>query len=147
TTATPANGDLLELAASRSTVPGTQVPLYLTITDGGGYQFRDTLSVIVGAPQVAFSDDAGHGMGNWTASGGWGIEYVGGDPEFSDSPDDLYTTTALAILTKTAPVDLSGAQHAYLSFNTSYDIEGGADAGRVEVSTDGGATWTGLRGR
>ncbi|WP_242343306.1 immune inhibitor A domain-containing protein [Anaeromyxobacter terrae] len=41
-------------------------------------------------------------------------------------------------------VDLTGKTSASLSFWTWYDIEPGWDFGFVQVSTDGGATWTSL---
>jgi len=51
-----------------------------------------------------------------------------------------------AQLTTAAPLDLSGATSAAVSFKTLYDIEEGWDFGFVQVSTDGGATWTSLAG-
>lgn len=51
-----------------------------------------------------------------------------------------------AQLTTAAPLDLSGATSATLTFKTLYDIEEGWDFGFVQVSTDGGATWTSLAG-
>lgn len=43
-----------------------------------------------------------------------------------------------------APLDLTGKTTAGLSFDTLYDIEGAWDYGFVQVSTDGGKTWTSL---
>jgi immune inhibitor A len=43
-----------------------------------------------------------------------------------------------------AEVDLAGVTDATLTFDTRYDIEEGWDFGFVQVSTDGGATWTSL---
>lgn len=42
------------------------------------------------------------------------------------------------------PLDLSGVQGAELTFDTWYDIEESWDYGFVQVSTDGGETWTSL---
>ena len=43
-----------------------------------------------------------------------------------------------------ADVDLTGKSAAELSFDAWYDIEEGWDYGFVQVSTDGGSTWTSL---
>ena len=43
-----------------------------------------------------------------------------------------------------ADVDLSGVTGATLTFDTYFDIEYGWDYGFVQVSTDGGSTWTSL---
>lgn len=145
--ATPLGGDLLGLSAAISVPSGTSIPLHLTITDQGGYAFRDTVEILIGQPVVALFDDAGAGTGKWTISSRWGIQTVNGDPMFSDSPTGKYTTIAVANMTLTAPLDLSGAGRAWLTFRTFYDIEVGADAGRVQVSTDGGMNWTSLSGR
>lgn len=46
----------------------------------------------------------------------------------------------------TRPVDLRGAATATLQFWAWYDIEAGWDYGSVQVSTDGGQTWTAIPG-
>jgi immune inhibitor A len=51
-----------------------------------------------------------------------------------------------AKLTLAAPLDLTDATEATLSFSTFYDIEEGWDFGFVQASTDGGETWTSLVG-
>ncbi len=42
------------------------------------------------------------------------------------------------------PLTLTAAQSSQLSFWTIWDIEAGWDGGIVEISTNGGATWTRL---
>ncbi len=57
----------------------------------------------------------------------------------------LWSTTAdEAQFTAAFSVDLTGATSPVLSFQTYYAIERDWDYGYVEVSTDGGATWTTL---
>lgn len=51
-----------------------------------------------------------------------------------------------AQLTIAAPLDLTAATSPILTFKTWYDLEEGWDFGFVQVSTDGGATWTSLAG-
>ncbi|MBC7225230.1 MAG: immune inhibitor A, partial [Anaerolineae bacterium] len=50
-------------------------------------------------------------------------------------------------ITLTRAVDLRGVDQATLTFHTWYQIEDGWDFGYVAVSTDGGRSWTLLRGR
>jgi hypothetical protein len=147
TTAVPAGGDRLAISAASSVASGTRVPLVLDIADGGGYAYRDTISIVVGQPLVVFADHGNAGLGNWTSTGGWGTQVVNADTVCSDSPSGNYAAGANASLTLNAALDLSGGTRAELLFNTRWDIESGYDFGRVEVSTNGGGTWTALAGR
>jgi immune inhibitor A len=52
-----------------------------------------------------------------------------------------------SVETLTRAFDLSGVQHATLQFATWYEIEKDYDYGFVTVSTDGGKTWTTLKGQ
>jgi carboxypeptidase T len=145
--ATPAGTDLLGLHADGSVAAGTIVPLALEIRDAGSFVRHDTTCVTVGAPLVVFADDASAGLGHWTSTGGWGIQTVSGNPLFSDSPSGNYAANADTRLTLASALDLSGGAKAFLEFTTQWDIEGGYDFGRVEVSTNGGSSWTALPGR
>lgn len=143
----PIGDDRIGVSAAIPLPPGTLVPLVLTITDQGTYVARDTTTILVGVPQVLLAEDADQGTGQWVISSRWGIQTLAGDPQFADSPTGLYTTQADARLTAVAPVDLTGAAHAWLRFRSTWDIEVGADCGRVEVSIDGGANWSAVGGR
>jgi hypothetical protein len=101
----------------------------------------------VGQPTTIFSDNASGGLTGWTSVGGWGIQTVNGNPLFSDSPSGNSPNNANARLTLNTPLDLSGGLKAYLTFNTQWEMEIGFDFGRVEVSTNGGTTWTAVAGR
>jgi hypothetical protein len=147
TTAPPSGNDFIEISASPSVPAGTVVDLVLTINDQGDYALRDTVTVTVGEPVVVLSDDASQGLARWTAAGGWGIQVVSGDSLFSDSPAGFYTAGTNRTLTLAAPLDLSGGLAAFLTFRQTWDIERGYDCGRVEVSTNGGSSWTALGGR
>lgn len=74
-----------------------------------------------------------------------GGSLVAGDAKTSQIP---LGTDATIELTRDA-VDLRSARHAVLILRHRYDLEatpeGGFDGGRVEVSTDDGATWRTLR--
>ena len=103
---------------------------------------------IVGTPEMFFADDAESGMGNWTASGGWGL--CSSDPHwgtysFADSPYGNYGNYTTAIMTMTQPVNLTAATSAWLEFWTKWDIESSWDFGQVEYSTNG-STWIPIAG-
>lgn len=132
--------------ATNAAVPGTEVPLYLELSDGSGYVGRDTLSFRVGDPATVFFDDASSGLLQWTAGGFWGIETTEGETVFSDSPGQPYQPNYDAALTLNQALDLSGATHAVLRFRTQWDVELGWDFARVEASVDSGGTWTALAG-
>lgn len=139
--------DRIGIEAASSVPSGTVVPLALAIHDTGTFALCDTTWITVGQPVVVFSDDASSGLGSWTPTGGWGTQNLAGDLVFSDSPAGDYAVGADARLTLAAPLDLSGGHAARLEFNTQWKLEGGFDFARVEVSTNGGTTWTALPGR
>lgn len=151
TTAVPQAGDRITVHADASVPAGTIVPIVLDISDQGGYSLRDTTSITVGQPLVVFQDNGSGGLANWTVTNGpvhsWGIQNVLGNPLFSDSPTGTYDDNTATRLTLTAPLVLTGGAKAYLTFNTQWDFEGGYDFGRVEISTNNGASWTAVAGR
>ncbi len=53
-----------------------------------------------------------------------------------------YTNYAHEALTKQTPVSLTGYSQYSLSYYQWYNIESGYDSAIVEISTDGGSTWT-----
>lgn len=144
----PQGGDLLEVWAAPTVVPGTKVPIVLDISDAAGYALRDTVIAFVGQPTTVLFDDC-RNLSRWTTTGGWGLQIAAAnsDTVFSDSPAGNYLANADARLTLTGLLDLSGGSHAWLTFKTTWDIEGGYDWGTVEASTNGGASWTPLSGR
>lgn len=144
----PVGGDLLEVWAAPTLAPGTKVPVFLDISDAAGYALRDTVIAFVGQPTTVLYDDC-RTLSRWTSAGGWGLQIAqaNSDTVFSDSPAGNYANNADARLTLTGVLDLSGTSHAWLSFKTTWDIEGGYDWGTVEASTNNGTSWTALAGR
>lgn len=114
----------------------------------GSYTHSSHFTLIVGTPEVFFSDDAESGMSNWTTSGGWGL--CSSDPHWgvyslADSPYGNYGNYTTAIMTMTQPVNLTAATSAWLEFWTKWDIESSWDFGQVEYSLNG-VNWTPLAG-
>lgn len=123
-----------------------------------GYVTR-TASVTIGAtPQVVdfalpvaqemmlFSSDFESGMTGWT--GDWGLA----DPAegynsancANDSPGGDYADNTSTFMEMAESIDLSGAMSAELTFRAKWEIEDVWDACFLEVSTNGGSTWTAL---
>ncbi|MCX7721511.1 MAG: immune inhibitor A, partial [Verrucomicrobiae bacterium] len=91
-----------------------------------------------------FSDNFESGLGNWTASGSWGVtsaRYNSPTRSATDSPGAFYTNNTDAALSLASSVSLVGASRPALSFFHQYALEAGYDYGLVEVSLDGGRSW------
>jgi hypothetical protein len=144
-TSWPISGSAAFLSVDPACVPGTRVPLILAIS-GSRYAGRDTVAFRVGPAITVFADDAGSGLGNWTAQGTWGVEIVDGNPVFSASPGGPYPEHIDMSLRLNPSLDLSGMVNAVLRLRIRWDIEEGMDFGRVEASLDGGTVWTPVRG-
>jgi PKD repeat protein len=91
-----------------------------------------------------FADDVESGNQGWTAQGNWAITTEASHSpshSWTDSPGYEYGNNWNYSLI--SPVfDLSDYTGVTLSFWHIYDLEDGYDYGYVEVSTDGGATWS-----
>ncbi len=96
-------------------------------------------------PLVAvLADDVEGGNAGWTAEPPWAItDETAFSPTHSwtDSPGGDYAANTDAALVS-PPLDFGGLVGVGLSFRHLYDLERGFDFARVEVSADGGATWT-----
>jgi hypothetical protein len=94
---------------------------------------------------LPFSDDFESGLGQWTAGSPWGLttaRYASPNRSVTDSPGTFYTNNTDAALTLTVPVNLTGAIRPALGFHHQYALETGYDFGRVEISLDGGSSWS-----
>jgi len=103
------------------------------------------ISLVSNAQTIVFSDDFESGTSNWTLTGDWGLSTAysnGGANSLADSPTGFYLNNVTSFATMTTGVDLSIALDANLEFYAIYDIENGFDYCYVEVSINGGTTWT-----
>jgi hypothetical protein len=126
---------------------GSAVRLAIDITDSAGYSHRDTMTLYVGQETVLLADDAETGTSKWTTGSGWGTsaDAHAGSASFTDSPVGKYAVNADNALTLTDAVSLTGCDHAVLRFWTKWAIEPTWDFGLVEITTNGGGSWTALR--
>jgi subtilisin family serine protease len=79
-----------------------------------------------------------------TVDAPWGLEASAdrGGQVFSDSPDTTYGNDLnISLAVDEVPLD-AAATGLVLSFSTMYDLEPNYDFAYVEISTDGGATWS-----
>ncbi len=94
-----------------------------------------------------FADDGEHGNLGWTAQSPWALSTeAAASPThaWSDSPGGNYGNGVNTSLT--SPTwDLTGLENVTLSWRQIYDLETGWDYGRVEVSTNGGSSWSEVR--
>lgn len=121
--------------------------LYLLLSSPGGLTSAETLQVRLDYPVTLFHDQGNEGLGHWQTYGPWGLE-SGEDPQgnyFSDSPGSHYGLNSESVLALSKSVNLNGLKGATLKFKTLWSIEPTSDVGKVEISTDGGSSWSLLR--
>ncbi len=96
--------------------------------------------------ETMLADGFEGGLSNWTAESPWGLTTSvrnTGNYSVTDSPSGNYASNANASLTSSS-IDLTGVYEAHLTFWHRYNLEQGFDDGHLEVSLNGGTTWTTL---
>ena len=142
------DGASFVVAADDTVTLGRLLRFRVDFTAPDGFFSRDTIETFCGTPTLLVDDDASAGIGNWSASGGWGIETTDPyqpDAHFADSPNTNYGNNTKAYLTYGSTLDLSRAPHAYLLFDARWDFEADYDVGAVEAKRPG-VNWTPLPG-
>ncbi len=125
--------DLLASQLGYSSVERTGV----SVTDGM------TTSEDFALEQAYFFDDLESGTSEWT--GAWGTtnnHAHSPSTSMTDSPGGDYPNNATTTMTLNSGLDLSESTTAALVFWHRYDTESGYDFCLVEVSTNGGGSWT-----
>jgi hypothetical protein len=101
-------------------------------------------------PVYLFCDDMEAGSGNWTHNAAQGTDDWAIVTTSSHSPTHAWYTADVSTVSdkrlwNTAPVAIPGdAESATLAFWHRHGFESGYDGSVIEISTDGGATWTDL---
>lgn len=107
------------------------------------------------AANQCFADSLGNGLNQWTVTGAWDIVSLpGGGQALTDSPNGNYDSAApgtgtMTTMVTSAAFALFATENITPSLTFQHDfviaqIGDSQDVGRVEISTDDGATWTGL---
>jgi hypothetical protein len=94
--------------------------------------------------EVLFEDHMENGDGNWTAESPWAIvtaESNSPTHAWTDSPGGDYGNGTDVSLTM-VPITMDQVGWPSVDFQTCYQLEDGYDYGYVEISTNGGVTWT-----
>ena len=100
----------------------------------------------VEAAPYPFSDDFEGGLGNWVAGGQWGLtesNCLDGNFAVTDSPGGNYPDNYDGSLTLATDIDLSAASSPVLIFWHKLWLAA-YDYAYVQISTDGGFTWSTL---
>lgn len=129
-----------------SSVTNSRIQFLLTVSSGI-YQSYDTISKFFGATNTVFtSSDTDTQM--WQTVSDWGWDSDAYSPPYSigDSPSNDYGNNETNTLIS-EPINLAGAQLAYLEFYAKWDIEAGYDYAQISASSDGGSSWTPLCGK
>jgi len=148
----------LSFTISNSAPIEEEIPLVFTTHSNGHFMSADTISIIIGYPEVLFADTTNDPNELWTITATpsnpkWEsttATYHSSPTSFTDSKDGNYSNNATVTMTLTDPLDLTLTgytnQNPRLIFWTKFDIESDYDYGQVEASTDNGNTWTPLEG-
>ena len=122
------------------------VPVKIFLKDSSGAMVNDSIAFIAGSPAVLLNDSAATNS-LWATETSWGVvtDIATNSKVFTDSPTGNYLPNSDNSLTLISPIDLSLYQYAELKFQTKWSIESTWDFGTVEVSTNGGTSWTSLK--
>lgn len=125
---------------------GDTLKFALTI-DNGNYTESDTLIKYFGEPVTILSDNC-NTMAGWESTQ-WDTtdEYFNSSPfSITDSPDGNYDNNTISAATLQQTIDLTDIAYAHLQFMARWEIESGYDYVQLQISDDGGDSWTGLDG-
>lgn len=141
------SGDPFSFTVDPLTPDGHALTMTVAISADGFY-VEEEIDWIVGTPVCIFSDDMESGTGKWIENDGrWGLtssEYHSPSNSYTDSPSGSYSNNVNTWIELASSLDLTGIVTANLSFWHRYDTEDGYDFCYVEVSTDGGGSWSQL---
>lgn len=134
--------------SSRATT-GVHAKVYARLTDESGLQIMDTLNLFIGRMNLVFADSASGSTSNWTTGVSWGLSSVFTSPpnSFTDSPTGNYLNNTDNSLTLISNQKISGVTRAVLKFRARWGIEAKYDFVTVEASSNGGSTWTTVKGK
>lgn len=107
-----------------------------------------TLSPVVTSTAQLFEDDMESGGGSWVGESPWAISTENSHSSnhaWSDSPGGNYANYQDIWLTLNTPLNLTSLVNPTLTFWSWLDLETSYDYGYVEISTNGGSTWTPIR--
>lgn len=143
----------VEYGSFQVTIPtnvggGTTIPISISAYDNLGYEFSKSFQLLVGQPELIFSDDAEEGMDNWDTHNGWGLSYYEyeGNFSFADSPQGDYVGDwGVSLMQLENPLDFTDIVDGYLQIVAAWEIEENWDWAQVLASTNSN-NWIPLQG-
>lgn len=129
---------------------GDQVKFYFKVNDISSSKnigISDTSSFMIDTLQIL--DGFESGTNHWDLGDGWGLaqnEKNSGSFSITDSPFGDYADNSNNSLMFKYPFNLSIYKYAELDFYVKHFLENGVDSVLVEVTNNGGATWTKIDG-
>ena len=125
----------------------SKVAMQIISQDSISYHRSDTIEFYIGTPTQVYAENFNEGLGQWTASGDWGLT---NNPAFgayalTDSPSGEYGSQQTTMVTLNTEFDFDFMTDPYVSFNARWEIEDGFDFVRFQALTpDNG--WVSLQG-
>lgn len=121
--------------------------------EAGGITTYDTVTKFF-KPFTLLQDDMESGFGKWTSSpssgaSAWGLatgNAFSGTYSMTESVAGNYTASSTRTVTFNDPISLTDATGAYLSFWVRHRAENFRDKLQIQVSNDGGGSWTPICG-
>ncbi|MFH0735470.1 MAG: M14 family zinc carboxypeptidase [bacterium] len=134
---------------------GTQVKLIVKSFTNDTQMTSDTLTIVIGTPVYVFLDNTNNISDFWNVTASpvnpqWETTtstFYGSPSCYTDSKSGSYSSNATVTMITKDPIDLSTLNSPVLTFWTKFEIEDEWDCGKVQISTDNGATWTNLSGQ
>jgi carboxypeptidase T len=115
---------------------------YILEVDNGQFIHSDTITKVFKGTNTELLYDSGLTMSNWVEPSipGWFIDdfvYYTPPSGFSDSPGRNYSSSVNNEFKLFAPIDLKGAEAAFLTFRAKWAIEPSHDYVQISASTNG----------
>jgi bacillopeptidase F (M6 metalloprotease family) len=138
------NMERIDLTNYAGTILGVRFRLQTSASVVYDGWYIDDISVNEGTRVVSFPffDDVESGVNAWHYQSPWGRttgNAYSGSSSWTDSPQGSYANNASTYLQ--INIDFTNAQMPYLSFYQSYSLQANKDYGRIEVSSNMGASW------
>ena len=131
---------------------GEEIAINVEVLQDGEVSYTDVIYLYGGNKNIVFYEDFENGMGQWQAVGNsnWNTTTVdawGGSYSLQDSPTSGSSLSTYSVVHTIVPIDLSNAVMPFLEYNLKWSFDGMQDEGRIDVSGDGGTTWTPVEGK
>lgn len=130
---------------------GDDFTMDLVVYQDGVETTRETISICIGVRNILLDESAEAGTTNWTNSGSGKLwlacedDAYNGDACFCDSEGGNSLDNSSKRFTLNQTIDLTGTTKPHLEFLAKWSIEDFYDEAILEISINGGGSWTTLR--